>query len=192
MTHPKTRKEAIALKVRHYFTGIECKHGHLSLRLTSDRSCLSCGAEKRKKLYKKNPEKFQEARRKKYADNPEPEKTIARVKSAEWRKANPNHAGSKEAKRNWKLNNVGKVRADTIKRRVSKLQRTPPWLNAAQNAEIESIYNYCAALRSVGLNYHVDHIVPLQGKTVSGLHVPWNLQVIPANDNLRKANRLET
>jgi hypothetical protein len=191
MTHPATRKEALALKAKHYFTGVECGHGHLSLRLTSDRSCLSCGAKKRRNQYKKNPEKFKEARRKKYAINPEPEKAIAKVRSAEWRKTNPNHVGTKTAKRAWKLNNIGKVRADTIKRRVSKLQRTPPWLDVVQNAEIEFTYKYCAALRSIGLNYHVDHIAPLQGKSVSGLHVPWNLQVIPAAENIRKANRFE-
>ena len=41
-----------------------------------------------------------------------------------------------------------------------------------------------------GFSWHVDHTLPLQGRTVSGLHVPTNLQVIPAVDNIRKGNRV--
>ena len=77
----------------------------------------------------------------------------------------------------------------TRRRKVAKLQRTPFWLNDVQLFEMECIYKYCAALRSVGLDYEVDHIVPLQGKSVSGFHVPWNLQVLTASQNASKGNR---
>ena len=78
----------------------------------------------------------------------------------------------------------------TRKRKIAKLNRTPFWLNDGQLLEMQSIYKYCASLRAVGLDYEVDHIIPLQGKTVSGLHAPWNLQVITASENAAKGNRL--
>jgi len=96
-----------------------------------------------------------------------------RLRDAEYAKANPEKFAMK-----------------TRKRKVAKLQRTPFWLNAGQEFEMECIYKYCAALRSVGLDYEVDHMVPLQGKTVSGLHVPWNLQILTASENAAKGNRL--
>jgi len=78
--------------------------------------------------------------------------------------------------------------AKIMKRHAIKLQRTPNWLNAGHFFEIECVYQYCGALRSIGLDYHVDHIVPLRGKNVSGFHVPWNLQVLTAKENIIKGN----
>lgn len=57
---------------------------------------------------------------------------------------------------------------------------------------IKVIYLACEAITaSTGIEHHVDHIVPLQGESVSGLHVWWNLQIIPAKENLSKSNKWE-
>ena len=69
--------------------------------------------------------------------------------------------------------------------RANKKQATPPWLSDAQKQEIKEIYKQCP------MGSHVDHIVPLNGVNVSGLHVPWNLQCIPAAANEAKSNRTE-
>jgi len=80
--------------------------------------------------------------------------------------------------------------AMAAKRRAAKLLRTPAWLIATDIRAITDLYRF-AAQRTVetGVQWHVDHIVPLQGQFVSGLHVPWNLQLLPAADNIAKHNR---
>jgi 5-methylcytosine-specific restriction endonuclease McrA len=81
--------------------------------------------------------------------------------------------------------------ARTVKRRAAKLQRTPPWLTKAQHEEMTDIYKQAKELEAIFFNrkFHVDHIIPLQGKDVCGLHVPWNLQILTAEENLQKGNR---
>lgn len=97
-----------------------------------------------------------------------------------------------EIQKRYRDANKDQHNARTAKRRAAKLQRTPAWLTKEQLDEIETFYTAALAFRLfTGLTYHVDHIIPLQGKNVSGLHVPWNLQVIPATDNLKKSNLFE-
>lgn len=79
--------------------------------------------------------------------------------------------------------------AYAMKRYATKKSCTPDWLTEQQLKEIENYYWLAADLRSVtGQEYHVDHIVPIQGENVCGLHVPWNLQVLPSDINISKSN----
>ena len=77
-------------------------------------------------------------------------------------------------------------------RKGSVKRATPPWISSKQKSQIESLYSHAKDCRVVtGETYHVDHIVPLKGRNVCGLHVPWNLQILPAEVNVRKNNRYE-
>ena len=82
--------------------------------------------------------------------------------------------------------------AEYVRRRqAAKLQRTPKWLTEEDIWLMREAYKL-AKLRTkmFGFSWHVDHVLPLQGQTVSGLHVPTNLQVIPWLDNVRKHNKV--
>ena len=89
----------------------------------------------------------------------------------------------------YRKQNAGKLNALSKKRKLAKLQRTPQWADMTAVAEF-----YVEAKRLeelTGIQFHVDHIVPLQGEMVSGLHVPANLQLLTAHENLSKSNRFE-
>lgn len=77
-------------------------------------------------------------------------------------------------------------------RKSAKLKRTPAWLTKFDLLKIKCLYQLAAMRnRESDQSWHVDHIIPLQGEFVSGLHVPSNLRVIPAIDNMRKSNQYE-
>lgn len=76
-----------------------------------------------------------------------------------------------------------------MNRKSAKLLRTPRWLTEFDRLKIQCYYQLAAMRnRESGQTWHVDHIIPLQGEFVSGLHVPSNLRVIPAIENMRKSN----
>lgn len=89
----------------------------------------------------------------------------------------------------YKKNNRHIANAQWMKYHASKLNATPNWLTQEHHEQIKLLYAHAKECEMLtGDKYHVDHIVPLQGENVSGLHVPWNLQVLPADINITKSN----
>jgi hypothetical protein len=87
--------------------------------------------------------------------------------------------------------NKDKINYYSAKRKAQKIHATPSWLSDKDFEEIKELYIIAQMFRLyTGQEYHVDHIIPLQNKSVCGLHVPWNLQVIPAVENFKKSNKL--
>jgi hypothetical protein len=87
----------------------------------------------------------------------------------------------------WALKYPEKVLEQSARKRATKLLRMPAWSN---KEELKTIYKIAQRKSNIeGRKYHVDHIIPLRGKLVSGLHIPSNLQVILESENLAKSNQ---
>lgn len=102
------------------------------------------------------------------------------------------HIEERKAKqRLWSKTNRGTANALAKRYKLKKINATPAWLSESQLLHIKCKYQLAAMLNIHGVEaWHVDHIVPIRGKDVCGLHVPWNLRVIPAKENMAKGNRL--
>lgn len=187
---PKTRAEAKAAGASHYFTGEPCKHGHVAPRKTKG-ACTEClkvewqaNADTRAGYFRKynKDENVKDRKHAWYLENREQV-----IKAAATRPA----AQLREYRNTWKENNKLQVRADTKARRRKHRDATPKWLSRKQKSEIRQLYQIAITMtQTTGEQYVVDHIVPLRGESVCGLHVPWNLRVITQDENLKKSNKL--
>jgi len=93
--------------------------------------------------------------------------------------------------RHWSKTNRGIANALGRKYKLKKAKATPLWLTPEQLYNMQCTYKVAAQLSATSSEkWHVDHIVPIRGKDVCGLHVPWNLQLLPAKMNMAKGNRV--
>ena len=129
-------------------------------------ACKECRASYRKEYYLKNKERENK-------------------NNAKW--LSQNKEKHNEYYRKYYDNNKYKEIARSVHKRTRFLQRSVSW---ADQDKIRDFYKEAQRLtKEKSIAYHVDHIIPLQGKLVSGLHVETNLQVIPASENLSKSNK---
>ena len=95
-------------------------------------------------------------------------------------------------KKEYRQANKGKINALVAARKKVVKRRTPAWLTDFDKLKIKCMYSIAAMLtRENKEPWHIDHIIPLQGKMVSGLHVPSNLQVMLGSENIGKKNKFE-
>lgn len=179
---------------------IACKRGNIAERSKSGHClCADCktfrnsrSAETKRPGYSKewaqqNSDKVAAYTKKWNGANQEKRAAIV----TDWRKRNPDKVKqmNKKAGAKWASENKGARNAITNKRRAALLQRTPAWADLSQ---IKQVYEEAARLAAEsGIPHEVDHIIPLQGQLVSGLHVPENLRIITRSQNRSKQNKHE-
>lgn len=162
------RKEAKALGLTRYFTNKPCKHNHIAERYVQDGSCSMC-KNIAYKTYSEHNLESEQSRKKQWMQS-------FRDSLEDKTEFNKKHYESYKAQYKARA----RIRQDGCK------QATPKWVDLVV---IYEIYKNCPP------GYHVDHIVALKGVTydnrrVCGLHVPWNLQYLPASVNIRKSNKV--
>ena len=167
-----SRKDAQTQGLSHYCTGSPCVHAHVALRRVSDRVCTEC-------------DKIAKAKRRTTAANEQ-------IKSTRRNSYKKHQATALAAKKIYRTNNKGKINALCAARKKVIKQRTPQWLTDFDKLKIGCLYQLAAMYTKANSEpWHVDHVIPLQGFVVSGLHVPNNLRVIRGLDNIKKKNKYE-
>jgi hypothetical protein len=157
-----------------------CKKG-LHTYADSDKQCFACLA-----IWRQAHKAETNAKRKEYVKTNK-ELVAAQQKASKLK----NKDKAKITQKVYRKANRPKLTALQVKREAAKKQRTPPWLTEQHYKQIEMFYKAAADLtKEFGFQIDVDHIIPLQGKIVSGLHVPWNLQLLPHDQNMSKGNRI--
>lgn len=137
-----------------------------------------------------NKEKISIRMKEYYIENKDVILEKVKIKSKNYRIINKEKI--KEKNRKYYIHNRTKFLFRGSNRRALKLKASPSWLNEEQLDIIKRFYEMAKIMTQIsGVVYHVDHVIPLKNKTVCGLHVPWNLQILEASENFSKNNRYD-
>jgi hypothetical protein len=203
------RKQAIQLNQKWYFTGEPCRKGHVARRTVANHTCTECQKIRDEKFRVDNPEYHHHYNKQYYPNNKERThkhstkfyasisnerlKEIIDQNSHKYRQKPEKREMNRKREHTWRRAFPGRINSYTAKRRAVLKNAVPVWANI--NA-IREIYEECNTIniknRLAGgtASFVVDHIIPLQGKQVSGLHVENNLRIIPDSENGSKSNKL--
>ena len=191
---------------KQYDPGKVCKRGHASNRFVGNNDCVTCSAERASRYYEANKEKVQanserwrqnnlDRHRENARRNGRENAEAKRVAAKEYREKQPerfraardawyarNSCLVKSRAKEWAKDNQLKVRAIQAANRAARMHARLR-LSDEQKAWMILIYE------TTPVGWEVDHIVPMRGKKVCGLHVPWNLQHLDKSSNAKKHNK---
>lgn len=152
-------------------------------------------AEYQKLYYKNNKEKVASWKKTQYLKDKEKIKSYNNLRKEDKKEIDAkyylrNREKILTKKRKYYAENREKEIFRSLKYKLRKIKASPLWLYREQIDQIKSFYDLAKECEMLTNDkYHVDHIIPLKGENVCGLHVPWNLQVLPAAINISKGNR---
>ena len=139
-----------------------------------------------KERYQANREKYLGRKKKYYQENRE------EIREKQRKYLDENKEKVLQSNRQWRKNNPDKARENDVRCRYRRYNARPAWLTIEQQKQINTIYKRCRQMTiETCIQYHLDHIIPIHGKTVCGLHVPENLQILTASENCSKRNSFE-
>jgi hypothetical protein len=176
--------ELAGLRQKSNWTCVACqREGYNKWANTNPEKAIAANIAARKRHQEKHP-KIPKPRIKKPPKTAEELRAINRKSSQRYREVHPARATAN--RRKYIARFPEKRTARLAQYRAAKIKQTPPW---ADKEAIRRKYLEAWILSmNTGIEHHVDHIVPLRSKYVSGFHVEHNLQVIPKIDNLKKGN----